>query len=82
MKANAQSDLLIKSSLAKKLNEIFEDKLILIIWEREGLAKKGASLSFVTLEDDELKFDINKKELEQHQLKISNSLTSLGIVVN
>lgn len=71
-----------KSSVAKTLKEINKDKPVLIVGEREGLAKKGASLSFVTLEDDELKFDINKKELEQHQLKISSSLTSLGIVVN
>jgi hypothetical protein len=71
-----------KSSAAKTLKELNKDKPVLIVGEREGLAKKGASLSFVTLEDDELKFDINKKELEQHQLKISSSLTSLGIVVN
>lgn len=35
-----------------------ENKPILIVGEREGLAKKGAALSFVTLEDDVLKFDI------------------------
>jgi len=46
------------------------------------LPKKGAGLSFVTLDDDELKFDINKKEIEQHQLKIAGSLINLGIVIN
>ncbi|MGZ3918919.1 MAG: YfiR family protein [Bacteroidia bacterium] len=71
-----------KSSAVKTLKEQTKDKPILIVGEREGLAKKGASLSFVTLEDDELKFDINKKEIEQHQLKIASSLVNLGIVIN
>jgi hypothetical protein len=34
------------------------------------------------MDDDALKFDINKKEIEQHQLKVASSLLSLGIVVN
>jgi hypothetical protein len=71
-----------KSSAVKALKEQTKDKPILIVGEREGLAKKGAGLSFVTLDDDELKFDINKKEIEQHQLKIASSLIQLGIVIN
>lgn len=71
-----------KSSIVKTLKDQTKDKPVLIVGEREGLAKKGAGLSFVTLEEDELKFDINKKEIETHQLKISSSLISLGIVVN
>ncbi len=71
-----------KSSLVKTLKEQTKDKPVLIVGEREGLAKKGASLSFVTLDDDELKFDINKKEIEQHQLKISSQLVSLGTLIN
>lgn len=71
-----------KSSAVKTLKEQMKDKPVLIVGEREGLAKKGASLSFVTLEDDNLKFDINKKEIEQHQLKIASSLIQLGIVIN
>ncbi|MEO6303577.1 MAG: YfiR family protein [Bacteroidia bacterium] len=71
-----------KSAVVKLLKDQNKDKPVLIVGEREGLAKKGASLSFVTLEDDELKFDINKKEIEQHQLKIASSLISLGIVIN
>jgi len=71
-----------KSSVVKTLKEQMKDKPVLIVGEREGLAKKGAALSFVTLDDDALKFDINKKEIEGHQLKISSQLISLGIVVN
>lgn len=71
-----------KSAMIKNLKEQMKDKPVLVVGEREGLARKGAGLSFVTLEDDELKFDINKKEIEQHQLKISSQLINLGIVVN
>ena len=71
-----------KSTLVKTLKDQTKDKPVLIVGEREGLAKKGAGLSFVTLDDDELKFDINKKEIEGHQLKISSQLVSLGTVIN
>jgi hypothetical protein len=71
-----------KSSVVKTLKDQMKDKPVLLVGEREGLAKKGTALSFCTLEDDALKFDINKKEIEQHQLKISSSLIQLGIVVN
>lgn len=71
-----------KSSMVKALKDQTKDKPVLIVGEREGLAKKGAGLSFVTLDDDELKFDINKKEIEGHQLKISSQLVSLGTVIN
>ena len=71
-----------KSSVIKTLKDQIKDKPILLVGEREGLAKKGAGLSFVTLDDDELKFDINKKEIELHQLKIAGSLINLGIVIN
>jgi len=71
-----------KSAVVKTFKDQIKDKPVLIVGEREGLAKKGAGLSFVTLDDDELKFDINKKEIEQHQLKIAASLVNLGIVIN
>lgn len=71
-----------KSSMLKSLNEQVKDKPVLVVCEREGLAQKGAALSFVTLEDDVLKFDINKTAIEQHELKIPRSLISLGMVVN
>ncbi|MGZ3885386.1 MAG: YfiR family protein [Bacteroidia bacterium] len=71
-----------KSSAMKTMKDLTKDKPVLLVGEREGLAKKGAGMSFVTMDDDELKFDINKKEIEQHQLKVAGSLINLGIVVN
>lgn len=70
-----------KSNLLKKILVKTKDKPILLVAEREGLAGKGAALSFVTLEDDALKFDINKRMIESHNLKIPMALLSLGIVV-
>lgn len=70
-----------RASSIKLLRESFRDKATLIVGEREGLARKGAAMSFVTLEDDLLKFDINKTEIERHNLKISIALVTLGIVV-
>jgi hypothetical protein len=70
-----------RSASIKQLKEMCKNKPILIVGEREGLAKKGAALSFVTLEDDVLKFDINKSEIEQHNLKIPGTLILLGLVI-
>ena len=50
----------------------------LLIAECEGLAKKGAGPNFVTLEDETLKFEVNKKVIEAHNLKIPKVLVSLG----
>ena len=65
----------------KLVEEKAKNKPLLIVAEREGLASKGAPLSFVTLEDDALQFDINKAAFEAHRLKISSSLLALGNVV-
>jgi hypothetical protein len=70
-----------KSGSIKLLREKAKNKAMLIVGEREGLARKGASLSFVTLEDDVLKFDINKSEIELHNLKIPGTLILLGLLI-
>jgi hypothetical protein len=49
----------------------------MIIAEREGLHKKGAAMSFIVI-NNKLKFDINMKELEKRNLKISAQLTTLA----
>ena len=70
-----------KSSAIKEINLKLKNRSILIVGERDGLASKGASLSFATLDSDELSFDINKKVIEQRNLKIASSLLKLGSVV-
>jgi hypothetical protein len=70
-----------KSSVLKKAIEKTKNMSALLITEREGLAKKGAGINFVTLEDDTLKFEVNKKVIEAHNLKIPKMLIELGLVV-
>jgi hypothetical protein len=67
-----------KSSQLNELQKSLSGKPVMIIAEREGLFKKGASFSFVVLDNNALRFDINRKESESHQIKISQSLSSLA----
>jgi hypothetical protein len=67
-----------KSSQLADLLKKLEGKPVMVIAEREGLFKKGANFSFVVLDNNMLRFDINKKELENHQIKISKNLISLA----
>lgn len=69
------------NKLIKSVNVKFKDRSTLIIGEREGGVYSGAALSFFISDEDELNFDINKKELENHRLKIASSLVNLGHVV-
>ena len=70
-----------KSNTLKTISEKIKGKSILLIGEREGLATKGAALSFVTQDDDILKFDINKAVIKNHNLKIATTLIALGFIV-
>jgi hypothetical protein len=69
------------SSSLKAIAEKIKNKSILIVAEREGLAKKGADISFLIDEDDALRFYFNKSVLDSHNLKIANILVGLGILV-
>jgi hypothetical protein len=69
-----------KSNVIKEALEKTKNLPTLVIGEREGLVKKGAGINFVTLEDDTLKFQMNKKAIEEHSLQISTTLISLAFV--
>ncbi len=70
-----------KSNTLKTMKEKLKGKPILLVGEREGLAAKGAALSFVTQDDDTLKFDINKAAIKENNLKIATALLALGLIV-
>ncbi len=70
-----------KSSMLKLLVEKTKGKPILLVGEREGLAKKGAGMSFVTMDDDTLKFEFNQAVLDQNNLKIPSVLSKLGLAI-
>jgi hypothetical protein len=69
-----------KSSLIKEAEEKTKNLPTLVIGEREGLVKKGAGINFLTLEDDTLRFELNKKAIKEHNLQISQTLISLAFV--
>lgn len=55
-----------------------DSKPLLIIGEREGLFKKGAGFSFVVMENNTLRFDINATQLEKRNIKVSKNLSTLA----
>jgi hypothetical protein len=67
-----------KSGQLDELQKLLARKPVMVIAEREGLFKKGACFSFVVLDNNTLRFDINKKETESRQIKISQNLSSLA----
>jgi len=74
----------IASSKSRELNSIIDridSKPTLIVAERDGLARKGASINFMVMEDDNLKFEVNTLALRKHNLKISDGLLQRGFVV-
>jgi len=55
-------------------------KPTLIITDQPGLAEKGASINYITI-DGAQKFEINRMNIEKAGLKINSFLLSLGIVI-
>lgn len=52
----------------------------LIMTERQGLGSRGSGINFIVV-DGKQKFELNKAATEKAQLKVSNELTSLAIVI-
>jgi len=53
----------------------------LLVTERPGLAKKGSIINFV-VQDEKLKFELNKSALAKNNLKVSSYLENLAVLVN
>jgi hypothetical protein len=67
-----------KSNAMEEVVKQTDGKSVMIVAEREGMFRKGAGFSFVIIENNTLKFDINATELEKRQIKVSKSLTTLA----
>jgi hypothetical protein len=65
----------------KDIVDIVGEKPILLVTEREGFAKKGAAINFVILENNTIKFELNKATLEKQKLKMSSDLQKLALIV-
>lgn len=70
-----------KSREVKQVAEQVRDKPILVVAERGGLAKKGACINFMIMENNMLRFEVNMNELKKHSLKMDKELLKLGYTV-
>lgn len=76
--------LFISKSCRIPLSEFLEKpelKKTLIVGEKEEFAQNGAGINFVIV-DKKLKFEVNKKSLDEAGLKISAQLLKLAIIIN
>jgi len=67
-----------KSRQIRTMAEQVGNLPVLIVAEREGMASKGATISFLVTDYDILKFEVNVGKLEEQNLSISEDLTKLG----
>lgn len=67
-----------KSGALEEVIAATQGKPVMIICEREGLFKKGAGFSFIIMDNNTLRFDINTTELDKRNIKVSKSLSSLA----
>jgi hypothetical protein len=55
-----------------------DGKSVMVVAEREGLYKKGAAFSFVVMDNNTLRYDINQAALDKRQIKVSKNLAGLA----
>jgi hypothetical protein len=65
------------NTILTKTNEIS----CLLITEKEGWAKKGSMINFVSMDDGGLKYELNYAATEKHNIKVPNSIVSLSIKI-
>lgn len=68
------------TELSKAVNKL-KGKSTLIVTEKPGLAKQGSTINF-TYVGNRQKFELNKSNAEQHNLKVASALEKLAIMVN
>ncbi len=76
--------LFVPKNKSSELNDVInklKSTSTLIITEKEGLAKQGAGINFVIV-DNKQKFELNKTNISKYNLKVSTSLTNLAILVH
>lgn len=73
--------LFVTADKSDRLNEIvgsLKGKSTLIVTEKTGLAKQGAAINFVIM-DNKQKFELNRSNAEKYNLKVSSNLATLAI---
>jgi len=66
--------------LAKAVEKL-RGKSTLIVTEKPGMARRGAGINFVIVGDRQ-KFELNKSNVEKHNLKVASTLENLAVLVN
>jgi hypothetical protein len=75
--------LFIPSSKSPQIAEILEkvsNQPILVVTEEIGLGAKGSNINFIT-KDGKLAFELNQNTLTRQNLKVSNELSRLAILI-
>jgi hypothetical protein len=67
-----------KSRQIRSLADQIGNQPVLIVAEREGMAYKGATISFIITNYEILKFEVDVDQLENQQMTISEDLIKLG----
>lgn len=76
--------LYVARDAADPLNSVIgkvKEYSTLLITDKEGLAKQGSAINFVVLQNRQ-KFELNQSNALKYNLKVSNSLEALAIIVN
>lgn len=68
------------NSLVKAVDKL-RGKSTLIVTEKEGMARKGSAINFVIVGNRQ-KFELNKSNVENHNLKVASTLENLAVLVN
>ena len=69
-----------KSSQLQTILNMCSSHPVVVIGDKEGMAKEGAGLNFIKV-DGKQKFEINKGAIQKNGLKVNSYLTQLGIEV-
>jgi hypothetical protein len=69
-----------KSREFETAKEKFTGKFTLMITDKNGLGKKGSCINFQEI-NGKLKFEINQESIKGNNLKVSNQLSSMGILI-
>ena len=75
--------LYVPSSESSKIDEIISStkgKPVLVVTDKPGSAKRGASINFVEV-DGKIKFELSQENAESGGLKVASALASLAIIV-
>jgi len=69
-----------ESNSLKQINAETQAMPILIITERDGLAKKGSCINFI-IEDERIKLEINENNIAKRNRKAASELLGLGNII-